>query len=519
MAGYVTATAALAVVVTAHNDGHFVFPLDDPYIHASIARNLVEHGVWGVSPLHYASASSSPAWTLLLAGLGQLGADFVAAALAANLVIGALLCGLFLLGSGVHRERAPGVALLGALFCTVGLTPVTLIGMEPVMFAACVLALLLAAERCGSPAGAGARWWAALVSAGLLTGGTRYESMGIGVGLVAGVWFAALAAAGPRLRRPAVISAIVAATIAVPITAMGLVNLAHGEHFFPNSVEAKTTVGTGLLSSLFSLDRLDRILAQGANDPLLMATAAVAAAGLVAARRTAAASLAVPSLMVLAPWAGMVVFGDTALVRYTFFLYVLGALIAVRLVRLGPLHVRRTAVTALAAAVMLLAIPGIQLVVWTPRASAEIYRQQFQMAQFLHRFHDHDGVALNDIGAVSYTHDGDVLDLLGLGSFDVLMHRKRGDLSPPVMSDLASRHDVQVAVIYRQWFEQLPADWRPVESWCFSQVGAHRSVGGSCVTWLGVGDANALRLRRNLDTFRPELPGDVVATPLDANGS
>ena len=36
-----------------------VYGLDDAYIHMAIAKNLARHGVWGVTPFHFASASSS----------------------------------------------------------------------------------------------------------------------------------------------------------------------------------------------------------------------------------------------------------------------------------------------------------------------------------------------------------------------------------------------------------------------------------------------------------------------------
>src|SRR5882762_8810665 len=66
-------TAALIGRMRAMTEGHFVYPLDDSYIHMAMAKTLVRHGSWGLSPGQFEPASSSPLWTLLLAGLYRLG--------------------------------------------------------------------------------------------------------------------------------------------------------------------------------------------------------------------------------------------------------------------------------------------------------------------------------------------------------------------------------------------------------------------------------------------------------------
>ncbi|MCK5743013.1 MAG: hypothetical protein KAH48_12425, partial [Chlorobi bacterium] len=53
--------------VNAH-DGVFTYALDDPYIHMTIADNLADNGSFGITPDTYTAASSSPLWTLMIAG-------------------------------------------------------------------------------------------------------------------------------------------------------------------------------------------------------------------------------------------------------------------------------------------------------------------------------------------------------------------------------------------------------------------------------------------------------------------
>jgi hypothetical protein len=61
-AGVLTVRACLAAT-----GGHFVYALDDPYITMAMARTLVRHGTWGVTPADFSSSCSSPLWLLCVA--------------------------------------------------------------------------------------------------------------------------------------------------------------------------------------------------------------------------------------------------------------------------------------------------------------------------------------------------------------------------------------------------------------------------------------------------------------------
>ena len=93
------------------------YPLDDTYIHLSIARNLSEFGSWGLSPGQFQFSSSSPLYTLLLTGLIQLFGDSAAWGLGINLLtLGGLLLWLATHLPGSHRiSWLLGIGLLGPL--------------------------------------------------------------------------------------------------------------------------------------------------------------------------------------------------------------------------------------------------------------------------------------------------------------------------------------------------------------------------------------------------------------------
>src|SRR3954466_8048976 len=82
----------------AQNQGHLVYTLDDPYIEMAVAKNLVHHGIWGVSPHMFSSPSSSLLWPLLLAAFYVLIGVNEATPLMLNIVFAtALLCMTYLI--------------------------------------------------------------------------------------------------------------------------------------------------------------------------------------------------------------------------------------------------------------------------------------------------------------------------------------------------------------------------------------------------------------------------------------
>ena len=47
-------------------DGHYVYVIDDAYIHLAMAKNLALHNMWGVTRYQFSSTSSSPLFTYIL---------------------------------------------------------------------------------------------------------------------------------------------------------------------------------------------------------------------------------------------------------------------------------------------------------------------------------------------------------------------------------------------------------------------------------------------------------------------
>ena len=71
-AAFVAVALFLRGLVIAACGGEYVYPIDDTYIHIAMAKCLAFDGTWGVEAGKTAFCSSSPLWTLLLAGLYRL---------------------------------------------------------------------------------------------------------------------------------------------------------------------------------------------------------------------------------------------------------------------------------------------------------------------------------------------------------------------------------------------------------------------------------------------------------------
>jgi hypothetical protein len=499
----VLAVAAL-VLVSLRLTGHrLVYPLDDAYIHMAVARNLAEHGVWGVTRHGFSSSTSSLLWPAMLAGSGALiGRGQAALPLLLNL-IGAVLClavASWALSDRPARWRA--LLLLGLVFLT-PLPTLVLVGMEHTLHvcaALLFLALVFRVLEGGRPPDApGLALTAALATA------LRYESFFL-------VGAAGLVLAHERRGRQAMTVGL--AALVAPV-AYALVSLSQGWYLLPNSVLLKgarfdPTTPAGLIDLLGG-----RSLSMLWHTPAVLVLVLICLGLRLLAPRQPAVS-GVQAIFVLTVLLHMQ-FADTGwLYRYEAYLVALG-LLALGLSLPGgegrprALH-GATSLAATVAMAAVIAYPLLERAVRalgeTPRASKNIFDQQYQMGVFLRQFYPGAAVVANDIGAISYLADVRLLDLYGLASMEVARAHRAGGLSRETVTRLASQHRADVVLIYRSWFAQvLPRDWLEAGSW---RAPEQAVVADRVVSFYALDPAGRDRLVKSLRAFQKEMPHDVV---------
>ncbi|HEY2940860.1 MAG TPA: hypothetical protein VGN09_00365 [Vicinamibacteria bacterium] len=480
-----------------HSAGHLVYALDDAYIHMAMARNLAEHGVFGVTRYAFTSSSSSPLWTLLLAGLFARLGPRDGLPLALNVLFAASLLAVadrVLENHGV-RPHSRVLALVAIVVLT-PVPPLVLVGQEHLLHATLTLAfaglLTLAPPRA-----------ALLLVAAALTA-TRYEGLFL-------VFIACLVLAA---RRRLAFALALGAVALLPPALYGLVSLAHGWYALPNPVILKGALGEGLggwrpLALVPFLGGWGELV----RNPHLLALVAVAAVTLLARWRSPSSREGTLLIVFIGTAILHLQYARTGwFYRYEAYLVAFGIVAAaVALDGLGDRVRPRWLPAGLAsAAALLCAVRGVRAHVETPGAVGNIYEQQIQMGRFLARYYPGESVAANDIGAIDWLVDLRVLDLWGLASREVAEAKLGGRYTTAGIAELARSRGVRVAVIYERWLDAaggVPPEWVRAGRW---RVASNVVLGDRTVAFYAVDRAEAAALTDHLRAFAPELPPGVA---------
>lgn len=509
--------ATLAVLIhlsVRQNAGHFVYPLDDAYIHMAMARNVAQHDVWGVTRYGFTSSSSSPLWTALLAAIWWLFGIAESTPVVLNILFGSLLVVISysFLKPYVHR-RLTRAGILTLVVLITPLPTLTLIGMEHVLqtlIAVCFVRYSIAAFRPTNDPGRDMR--IGLVSVAAIVTAVRYEGLLL-VGVVSSLllW----------KRRYGMALAVAAAAVLPPL-AYGSWSMAHGWWFLPNSVLLK--------------GKIPALTAWGVTDWLALGLKKLAIGQLLAIWVASLFTLTIirhDDDEALAPvWDANVILAAViplhALLasagqffRYEAYLVCLGVLIvgasAVVLMRTRSFrdggHDPLRVVLACALAGVLV-LSGGQRVFASLRhsvtATTNIYEQQYQMGLFLRRFYEGRTIVANDIGAISYLADIRLIDAWGLATIAPARRRLAGTYDTRAVFDLSRDGGGTIAIVYGTWFQPfggLPPDWLLVGRWTIQ----HNVVCGSdTVSFYAVDVSAGADLKANLALFSRDLPRQVA---------
>jgi hypothetical protein len=502
----------LVVGVLVRTHGTFVYVLDDPAIHLTIARRLAFDGTWGVVAGDFQSASSSPLWVIVLAPTQWLVRGDAGELVPLVLNVAAGLVVIRQLGPDLgarlqpSRERpwdavAVSAVVVGPLF----LPGLAFVGMEHTLHMALVLALVLVVERrWGTEEPDGGRRWVPFALAAL-AGLTRAESVFVVAGLGVALMVVRPSSQGLRLRLA--VGAGLVAAVAAALGAVAALNLAFGQELLPDSVMAKSFGDRGdtRRSVAAAAGRL-------ARDPWLLAVVVVALLVIVAAWRGRGGRALFPAVVALVTVLLHVELAAVdASLRYEAYIAGLGTLVVLRaladLPATSPRRRLRLAPAALVVPVVVLA--GLQLrnTARVPFESGVLWEQRYQVARFLDRDYRHDPIAIGELGYIGLYHDGPLTDVYGLADHQVLEAALDGRRDDALWRRLQRERGFRVVATYDfSLGGEVPDGWIPVASWRSPDA-----VFEVTVFWATVPDEVG-PLQQRLRAYEPELPDSVEVT-------
>jgi hypothetical protein len=514
---YAVLTGALAILSMGRNDGHLIYAFDDAYIHMAMAKNFAREGVWGVTRHGFTSTSSSPLWTLLLSAVFRLLGVRSILPLILNLLSGGMA--IAAAHAFLARRGGPEALVFGGLVMLVLLTPLpslALTGMEHSLHTGLMLLFvsLGAAALVGGPAGkrsaAGLSLLAALLAA------TRYEGLFV-IAVIAmlfllrGRWRLALA---------------IGAAAAIPALVYGAFSIGHGWFFFPNSLVLKPST-----SDLSTAGGVAEFLGKASGrrlwmSPHYLALFLAALAGVALYARRGREALEREGF-----WAALAFMGAVLLhlqyvgVGWTFrhegYLVGLGVIVVTGAVmdHLSSMRGKEAAKhgwvkIGIAVACLLvllgcfpLAKRAARVIATTPQASINIYQQQYQMGLFLRKYYNGQSVAANDIGAISYLADLELLDLAGLASKEVATLLRDKAMDEAHVKPLTDARKTAIAVVYESWFQGIRDDWVKAGEW---KIRDNVICAQDTVSLWAVDPDQTASLKENLQAFAGQLPKAVI---------
>jgi hypothetical protein len=489
------------------NDGHFVYAVDDAYIHMAMAKNFSQHGVWGITKYEFTSSSSSLLWTLVLSLMFSLFGTNELSCFILSLIFA--LCVCILAYTILRKYDLRPLCIFFVLCLIVFSTPLPALifgGMEHTLQFLITLSFVYFSAKILTKQKPNILELLSLSVMGQLLVMTRFE--GLFLVFIVGILFA-------LKRRPLAALSVFSISI-IPIVIYGFISVSKGWPFLPISVLMK-----GNRPDLFSLKGIVTFFYLGfakINNPHVLIPVLVALGLFIyqyQKRKTIWKDTILMVVIFIAITFLHMLFARTGhFYRYEAYLVGLGIVVIAiavheELPQNPSMRIDKALIPeqiAIFIFVLLAISPFSQRALISlreiPQATNNIYEQQYQMGLFLRKFYQGQAVAANDAGAINFLADIKFLDLYGLGTLEIGKARIDRCYSVQQISDLTESSNVKIAVFYDEWFEKklgIPQTWVKVGEWKLSNnvVCADDTVG-----FYAIDPAEADNLIENLKGFK-----------------
>lgn len=484
-------------------DGHYVYFLDDAYIHLAMAKNFALYEVWGMTKYQFSSTSSSPLFTYILSVLIKIFGNNDQIPLYFNITFAA---GILYVLSRYYAEAFKEVkkTILAVLFTVffIVLPLNVLSGMEHIFQVFLFAVNIFCFSRYKDNKLALWGFYSSL----LLMGLARFESM---------FYFAILGFMFALIKKYNEAFFVLLLGF-IPIIVFCTFNYQQDGYFFPNSVVIKGTklsLDTNILQQL-KVILLDNFLLNVSFYKIGIFPLLICIVFIYRDLKTKTLKGILKSNFLLIVFSLLMIchsmFADLkGHLRYE--AYILTGFCMVLLPRCKELffnfagYIKKEKLVSIliAANVFLMIYKGWAAHPIITNGGKNIYEQQVQSAKFLHQFYNNSKVVANDIGAICYYTDIHLLDIAGLGSVETIRFNENKKSFDHKFGDFLSKycldHQYNIAVVYEGWLnEQIPSYWKKAAT---LKIEDKITVAGHEVSVYSIDLKNLKDLKQNIKKF------------------
>jgi len=461
---FIIVCAGYYLLSVSKTDGHYIYLIDDAYIHLAMAKNFALYDIWGVTKYQFSSTSSSPLFTYILSVLITFFGNTNQLSLYFNAVFG--LGTVYFLNryfSGIfNNSKKIVIAVLFTLFFSV-LHLQVLSGMEHVLHVFLfVLNLYCLSTLHNKYSIIG--FYLSLLLMGLV----RFESM---------FYFVILAFAFILIKKWRE-AFLVLLTGFIPIIIFCWLNYQHDGYLFPNSVIVKGTKFSfdsnfphQLKTILLDNFLLNVSFYKVGFFPVLLSIIFILKDSKGKNFREIVKNnflLIVISLLMICHS----MFADLK-GMYRYEAYILAGFSMALIPKLKGLFENFRNFIKNEKVITGIVLINILLLIYKfsythkmlENGGKNIYEQQMQSAKFLHTYYNESKVVANDIGAITYFTDIHLLDTAGLGSVETIVfnENKRGPDNEfqSFLTQYTANNKYDIAIIYDAWLQNhIPENWK-----------------------------------------------------------
>lgn len=469
----------------------YPYPLDDSYIHLSISNSLVEKGSLSVDPSRFDFSSSSPLFTIILAGVFFVTGPSVWWPMI--LGVGSGLSVLLL--TIQHLQSIQIQQKTGWIWLILLLTPfplLMLMGMEhSTQILICFLWVLYWLRIIEEEQSFGIGF--ILLTILLVT--IRYE----GLFLVAGacLWWIFHGEWKKML--------ILGSTSGSIMLIIGFLSVNAGGTFLPLSLLMKgyhPEMGVHSLL-IFIQQTLEKVY----EHPFIFSILTISAIGMWMGNSLPERLRAFAFLLQTTSWIH-VLFAEVGGYRYEAYLVFLHLILLVEL-----LHFKRIQLSfnMLFAGIWLLIPLLIRSTFFTlnyPLAVQNIYHQSVQVGEFIQAYYPDTPIAIQDIGVATWLSDFPLTDLAGIADGEVNQLFRNHTISPETIRPILEKRGVELAIIQQGWMGWvIPEEWQAAGSWTIQD---NLIIALPEVFFWAANDEVYETLLSNLQEFSSRLPESII---------